>query len=94
MMFDTPAELTAFINSKGGNSQVMMFVFNNSYTKVFGDDEWNPSMIDSKGIFKFVEEDVQGNEYHVYKHLEYLESITMAPPGVDRKTIYYRNYRP
>lgn len=96
-MFDTPAKFLSFINANGGNSQVMMFIFNNSYTKVFADnDVFDPAtMFDSAtGIFKFVEEDVKARKYHSFKHLMYIEGVVMAPPGENKDKIYYRNFRP
>lgn len=96
-MFVNAQEFLDFVNSKGGPNQLAMLVFNNSYVKVFGEGEFfNPTehFDQTNGMFKFVEKDVKGREYHSYKFLDYLEGLTFAPPGVNKDTIYYRNYRP
>lgn len=96
-MFESPQAFLDFIQARGGNEQVMMLVFNNSYIKVYGDKEsFNPDedFDVTTGIFTFIEEDVKGRKFISYKTLEYIEGLTMAPIGVDKDTINYRNYRP
>lgn len=96
-MFETGQEFLDFINDNGGYSQLLMLTFNNSYIKVYGDNEvFDPDKefdID-KMMFKFVEYDVKDRAFISFKSLLYIEGITMAPPGVDKDTIYYRNFRP
>lgn len=96
-MFESNQAFLDFINDRGGPEQVMMLIFNNSYIKVYGDNQSFDPEVDfdvNTGLFTFVEYDVKGREYISFKTLEYIEGLTMAPIGVDKDTINYRNFRP
>lgn len=83
------------VNENGGMSQVITIIFNNSYVKTFGPNEvFNMGQVDlEKGLFKFVEEDEEGNAYISYKTAMYVEGVTFAPPGVDKKIVNWRAVR-
>lgn len=90
-------DVLAHINANGGLNQVITLIFNNSYVRTYGPDDEGLSMdeIDlEKGLFKFVELDEHMNEYISFKSVVYLEGVTMAPPGKDRKLINWRQVRP
>lgn len=97
MIFETSQQFLSFVDANGGPEKLAMLVFNNSYTKVFGEGEvFNPAedFDASTGLFRFVEYDIRRLEYVSYKGLLYLEGITFAGEGVDKDTINFRSFRP
>ncbi|MNH48416.1 hypothetical protein D3C79_1122620 [compost metagenome] len=46
-----------------------------------------------RGLFKFIEEDEEGNPYISYKTVMYVEGVTFAPPGVKKIRINWRAVR-
>ncbi len=93
----TPQQFLDLVDANGGPEKLSMLIFNNSYTKVYGDGEFfNPDTdFDvTTGIFTFQERDIKKRRFHSIKFLEYLEGLTFAHKDEDRDSINYRNYRP
>ena len=86
------ATLEKIITDAGGEEYIYGFIFDNSGRKMFINEDFdlNSSLVADTEILKFIEKDLHGYEYIVYKSIEDIQSVMSVKNLDDKKKLAQR----